>query len=67
MVNILENKLIENNFTTKIAETLVALYIYTHIVYCVLNNKKINIKNKDSTISIFDRIDVDIGLSFVAL
>jgi len=31
MVNILENKLIENNFTTKIAETRLALYIYIYI------------------------------------
>ena len=67
MLNILENKLIENNFITKIAKTLVALYIYIYIVYCVLNNKKINIKNKDSTMSIFNIIDVDIGLSFAAL
>ena len=68
MLNILENKLIENNFTTKIAETRLALYIYIYIyiVYCILNNKKVNIKNKDSTMSIFNRIDVDIGLSFVA-
>jgi len=35
MVNILENKLIENNFTTKIAKTLVALYIYIYISYIV--------------------------------
>ena len=66
MINILENKLIENNFITKIAKTLVALYIYIYIVYCVLNNKKINIKNKDSTMSILNEVDVDIGLSFVA-
>jgi len=35
MVNILENKLIENNFTIKIAESLVALYIYIYISYIV--------------------------------
>ena len=29
--------------------------------------EKINIKNKDSTMSILNEVDVDIGLSFVAL
>jgi len=35
MINILENKLIENNFTTKIAESLMAVYIYIYISYIV--------------------------------
>jgi len=35
MINILENKLIENNFVTKIAKTLMAVYIYIYISYIV--------------------------------
>jgi len=31
MIDILENKLIENNFITKIAESLMAVYIYIYI------------------------------------
>jgi len=34
MINILENKLIKNNFTIKIAETRLALYIYIYRILC---------------------------------